>query len=66
MIVSASARGNILPLPVTFRHCYRMADLPLLHRDPFDQLLVAQAAEEDLTLITDDRVVARYPVKSVW
>jgi len=66
LVGAASALGNILPLPVTFRHCYRLSDLPLHHRDPFDRLLIAQAAEEDLVLATDDRVIARYPVKCVW
>ena len=54
VVASASDRGNILPLPVTFRHCYRLGALPLHDRDPFDRLLVAQAAEEDLNLLTDD------------
>jgi len=38
-----------------------LANLPLIHKDPFDRLLVAQAAVEGLTLVTGDPVVARYP-----
>jgi PIN domain nuclease of toxin-antitoxin system len=35
--------------------------LPLLHRDPFDRMLVAQATVEGITLLTSDARVARYP-----
>jgi len=38
-----------------------VAQLPPLHRDPFDRLLLAQAEREGLLLITADAVVARYP-----
>ena len=38
-----------------------VARLPILHRDPFDRLLVAQANVEGMTLITADAQVARYP-----
>ena len=36
------------------------------HRDPFDRLLVAQAQEEDLTIVTRDRLIPQYPVSTVW
>ena len=45
---------------LTGRHAARLRALPLLHRDPFDRLLIAQAIEDDLTLITSDRDIARY------
>ena len=41
-------------LLVEDRHCRRYALLPLFHRDPFDRMLVAQALEEGLTLLSDD------------
>jgi hypothetical protein len=37
-------------------------DLPLLHRDPFDRLLVAQAQVEDLTIVTGDVAIAAYGI----
>jgi PIN domain nuclease of toxin-antitoxin system len=40
--------------------------LPLIHRDPFDRMLVAQALHHDLTLITADKEIAKYPVKTLW
>lgn len=48
-------------LPILSRHARGIADLPPIHRDPFDRLLVAQAWAEDLPLLTADPVVARYP-----
>ena len=48
-------------LPVTGPHALGTAALPLLHKDPFDRLLLAQAHVEGLTLVTSDKVVAQYP-----
>jgi PIN domain nuclease of toxin-antitoxin system len=48
-------------LPVTGRHAAALAGLPLLHRDPFDRMLVAQALVEGITLLTSDATVASYP-----
>ena len=42
-------------------HALATLDLPLLHKDPFDRLLIAQATVEGLTLATADSTVARYP-----
>lgn len=40
-----------------------LARLPQLHRDPFDRIIVAQAIQHDLTLLTADEAVLAYPVK---
>ncbi len=40
--------------------------LPLIHRDPFDRMLIAQAAYHGLTLVTADQEIAKYPVKTLW
>jgi PIN domain nuclease of toxin-antitoxin system len=53
-------------LPITLRHIEATADLPPHHRDPFDRLLVAQAIEEGLTLVTVDERMHRYPVAWLW
>ena len=53
-------------LLLTFAHVRRLGRLPLHHRDPFDRMLVAQAAVEDLTLVTKDREIARYEVRTLW
>lgn len=49
-------------LPVQEHHAWRVRSLPLLHKDPFDRILVAQAIEEGLTLVTGDRHLLNYGV----
>jgi PIN domain nuclease of toxin-antitoxin system len=39
---------------------------PLLHKDPFDRILVAQAKLEDMILLTPDAVIAKYGVRTAW
>ena len=47
-------------LLITPSHIYRTRQLPLLHRDPFDRLLVAQTLTEGITLMTADRLIRKY------
>lgn len=44
----------------------RIKTLPDIHRDPFDRLLVAQALEEGLAIVTCDRMIPQYPVQTIW
>jgi PIN domain nuclease of toxin-antitoxin system len=60
------AANGFQPLPIDLRHAARVATLPFHHRDPFDRLLVAQALEEELAVVTADPVFAEYGVKRVW
>jgi PIN domain nuclease of toxin-antitoxin system len=48
-------------LPVTSEHALEVALLPMIHRDPFDRILVAQARLEQMMLLTSDDTLARYP-----
>jgi PIN domain nuclease of toxin-antitoxin system len=48
-------------LAVTGEHATVVAGLPLIHRDPFDRMLVAQSIVEGIMLLTGDPVVAQYP-----
>ena len=56
------ADQDFVELPVTVAHAHAVADLPPIHRDPFDRLLVAQAKVEGLTLVTRDPALAEYGV----
>ena len=47
-------------LPVTAEHALRVDSLPLLHKDPFDRLLIAQARAEGMVLLTGDAAVSQY------
>lgn len=60
------AANSFAPLPVLVPHALKVADLPRIHRDPFDRLIVAQAFVEELALVTSDAQVRRYPVRTIW
>ena len=47
-------------LPITSEHTVAVNELPALHKDPFDRILVAQARVEGLLLLTSDKIVAKY------
>jgi len=53
---------GFLELPITFAHAEYAAALPLLHGDPFDRMLVAQAKVEGMVLVTADSKLAQYGV----
>ena len=55
-------QARFVPLQVTVTHGLAVADLPRLHGDPFDRLLVAQARLEHLTLVTRDERLAAYGI----
>jgi PIN domain nuclease of toxin-antitoxin system len=58
--------AGFVRLPIGIPHLERLKSLPDIHRDPFDRLLVAQALEEDLAIVTRDRIIPQYPVQTVW
>lgn len=54
------------PLPIATEHAWRVRELPLHHRDPFDRLLIAQAQADGLPIVTADPAFADYDVKVIW
>ncbi len=62
MIDSASEIWGFASLPVQLSHVRLAGNLPLIHRDPFDRMLVAQAMIEGMTLVTSDATLAAYNV----
>jgi len=52
-------------LSITFPHLRSLADLPRLHRDPFDRMMIAQALAEGIPIATADRIFAAYGVQVV-
>jgi PIN domain nuclease of toxin-antitoxin system len=59
-------RKGLSFLPVAKTHALGVSELPLHHRDPFDRLLVSQALQEGLTVVTHDRQLAGYGVPILW
>jgi PIN domain nuclease of toxin-antitoxin system len=58
---SAMLANGYHELAISCEHALAIDMLPHLHKDPFDRLLVAQAMLEDLTLLTADETVSKYP-----
>ena len=53
-------------LPIRASHVTALAALPMLHKDPFDRILIAQAVAERLDFVTNDEPISDYPVGTIW
>lgn len=53
--------NGYIELPIESVHAVFIQSLPPIHKDPFDRILVAQATEEGIILLTSDALVAQYP-----
>ncbi len=53
-------------LPISLEHALFIDKLPLIHKDPFDRMLIAQSIVEDLTFVSRDSHFSDYPVKLLW
>ncbi|MCH7614126.1 MAG: type II toxin-antitoxin system VapC family toxin [Nitrospinae bacterium] len=58
--------NRIQDLPLYQKHCEPHLNLPWHHKDPFDRLLICQAMVENMILMTKDRHIKKYKVKTVW
>lgn len=58
--------NSVMSLPLNEESCVRLESLPSLHKDPFDRLLICQAHEHDLTILTNDMFIRQYKVKTLW
>ncbi len=59
-------RDQFVPLAVSLRHGDLLRDLPLHHHDPFDRMLIVQALDQGLTILTADRAFELYRVPVEW
>ena len=59
-------RHGITALPLEEQAILYLSKLPLLHRDPFDRILVCQAIHHELTLLTPDPLITQYAVRTAW
>lgn len=63
---ACSAHG-LSVIPLTSDHAFLASSLPLIHRDPFDRLLIATAQTLDIPLVTQDPLIHSYPsVRAIW
>ncbi len=61
------SENRITILPIETAYFERIKQLPLIHRDPFDRMIIATAIEKKLTLLTCDSNIMKYEeVKTLW
>jgi len=58
--------NNLEILHIGLEHVLALDQLPPVHKDPFDRLLIAQASVERASLVTNDPVMANYAVNVIW
>ena len=56
----------IKSLPINEESLSHLRQLPLLHKDPFDRLLISQSLQDDLTIMTEDNAILTYPNLNIF
>jgi len=59
-------RNGFLTLDITASHALGVLRLPSIHKDPFDRMLISQSLSENMPLLTNDAMVRKYGVTTVW
>ena len=57
---------DIDSLPLNEEATLHLTRLPVLHRDPFDRMLVCQSIVQHLVILTPDELINQYPVRTIW
>ncbi len=65
-IPELAEQSGLIPLALRNEAIFTLAKLPDLHRDPFDRLLICEAIQEGVPLVTPDAAIRRYPIKVLW
>lgn len=65
-IEDALLKNRFESLPIRMKHTLEIANLPSIHSDPFDRMIIAQAKVEGLTILSRDEHIRRYDVSLVW
>ena len=64
--IKAAENNDIKIVPIETAHLTILKDLPFIHRDSFDCMLIATALAEQMTLLTVDENIAKYDVPQIW
>ena len=65
-VIDFATQLGVKTLTIDIQHIELLKELKSIHRDPFDSMLVAQATHEDLVIITIDKNIKQYPIKTIW
>ncbi len=60
------SQHGVLPLPLQEEATLVLPSLPALHKDPFDRMLVCQAIQDNLVILTPDSLIRQYAVQTDW
>ena len=67
LLIKEQVQKNSLSiLMIKPKHIFALSKLPDMHKDPFDRLLISQAMQEEMTLLSCDSVFSNYPVDLFW
>ena len=66
LIPQVRTDSGILSLPLSEEEAISAEKLPLLHKDPFDRMIIAQALVQGMVVVTPDRAFEPYPVRLLW
>ena len=66
LIEKQKETNAIKVLTISLEHILELGNLPTIHNDPFDRLLIAQARVEDAMIVSTDSIFAQYPITIVW
>lgn len=58
--------NQIEVIPINYEHLKVLSNLPRIHNDPFDRLIISQAIAEDLILLSRDEIFQHYPASYQW
>ena len=66
LIPQVRTDSGILSLPLSEEEAISAEKLPILHKDPFDRMIIAQALVQGMVVVTPDRAFEPYPVRLLW
>lgn len=66
LISTQQQQNGLQLLPIELAHIEGLSQLPAVHRDPFDRLLIAQSIQQHMQIVSADQVFTGYPVNLIW
>lgn len=66
LILEYTTKDDVQILPILPSHVAVLSDLPAIHKDPFDRMLIAQAKANGLILLSADAICQQYPIDVQW
>jgi len=61
LLHTALQENGYIQIPISSEHSLITGTLPMIHKDPFDRILIAQSIVEGISLLTSDEIIAQYP-----